>query len=193
MKKSIIKSILSVSITLSLTIGTSLTAFGATADQLYSNAYAATSSAISQKTQTAINNARTAIDALKGTGAAFAIGEFSKQVDQVQQPILVTICNAINVIQEEDKTGNFDEKDITIAHNAIPSNLPDVWRSSYSSAVDLVQQHYQQKALDAWALFKKVSTQKNHDAAWKLLSDIATNSWNNEAFMAWFNNVVMGN
>lgn len=70
-----------------------------TADQLYRTAYDLTMQAISSKTQKAINQARVAIEALRGTGAEWAIGEFSKNVDQIQQPFLVNICNAISAAE----------------------------------------------------------------------------------------------
>lgn len=191
MKKTFIK-VLIATMTLTSTLGIGNLVKAATADQLYSNAYNAITTAIIQKTQTSINNARTAIEDLRGTAASFAIGEFSKQVDQVQQPILVTICNAINVIQDQDRTGNYSENDITTAHNSIPSNLPDVWRSSYSSAVDIVQQHYQQKAVDAWALFHKTGVRSDHDAAMELFRDIGTYTWDTATYQAWANAVIYG-
>lgn len=191
MKKIIIKTIIA-ALTFTSTFVVGNIAKAATADQLYSNAYNATSTAINQKSQTSINNARVTIEVLRNTGASWAIGEFSKQVDQVQQPILVTICNAINLIQAEDRKGNYSEKDITTAHNSIPSNLPDVWRSSYSSAVDIVQQHYQKKAIDTWALFHKTGVRADHDAAMELFGDIGTYAWDTAAYQTWANNIIMG-
>ena len=55
-----------------------------TVGQLYAAAYNAVVAAKASGTQTDINTARIAIDALQGTGAEFAVGEFSKQVDGVR-------------------------------------------------------------------------------------------------------------
>lgn len=127
------------------------------ADELYRNAYNATVTALNTKTQLSVNNARITIEALRGTGAEWAIGEFSKQVDTVQHPILVTAVNAILVAQ-----GNPTQVNINNARKAIDKDMPSVWRNSYSSAVDAVQQILIKNALDAYA---KASQSK-------LLSDV---------------------
>lgn len=63
---------------------------------LYADAYNATMNALSVRTQKSVNAARPKIEALKGTGAEWAVGEFSKQVDTVQHPILVKFVSAYN-------------------------------------------------------------------------------------------------
>lgn len=57
------------------------------ADVLYKTAYDAVINATKANNQSSINAARKAITALKGTGAQWAIGEFSKQVDAPQQKL----------------------------------------------------------------------------------------------------------
>lgn len=59
-------------------------------DELYSGAYNALLNAQKTKNQADINNARNAIGALKGTGGEHGIGEFSKQLDTVQQGLANT-------------------------------------------------------------------------------------------------------
>lgn len=126
-------------------------------DELYKNAYNATVAALNTKTQVSVNNARIAIESLRGTGAEFAMGEFSKQVDTVQHPILVKAVNAILIAQ-----GNPTQVNINNARNAIDKDMPSVWRSSYSSALDIVQQILIKNANDAYTKASQT----------KLLSDV---------------------
>jgi hypothetical protein len=106
-----------------------------TLDQLYVETYNQTVNARNVRTQMAINQARIAIESLRGTGAEWAIGEFSKQVDQVQHPFLVTIVDAITKAQK-----SIIQADINAARAAIDPDLPQIWKNSYSSALDQVQE-----------------------------------------------------
>lgn len=104
-------------------------------DIVYSKAYNATVNALQLKTQKSINDARVVINKLKNTGASWAIGEFSLKVDSVQQPILVNIVNSIIMAEKENTQSNINK-----AIQALSLDLPAVWRSSYSSAIDKIQQ-----------------------------------------------------
>lgn len=137
-------------------------------DALYKAAYQATQKALTEKTQASINEARKAIKALPAN-LDWAIGEFSKQVDTVQQPIFSNIVKLIKKAEKEPTQAN-----INAARKAIPAELAPVWRNSYSSAVDKVQQGLQQKAVDAVKKAEADKTQENVDAAKVLVNDLLT-------------------
>lgn len=168
--------------------------YAGTSETLYANCYNAVVMAKSTGNQTKINEARDAQNALVGTAAEFAIGEFSKQLDEVQQSILVKICSSINKIQAEDNSSTYNEADITSAYNTIPANLPSEWRSSYSSAVDKVQKHYQQKAVAAWGYYKISGSTKDWYNAMVMFNDITNNVAFNEqqVYREWVARVCTG-
>lgn len=56
-------------------------------DKYYSDAYNAVINAQKTNNKSVLDDARAKVEALKGTGGAFAVGEFSKQLDGVQQGI----------------------------------------------------------------------------------------------------------
>lgn len=92
-------------------------AFADTVDQLYTNAYKAIITTQDLKTQKSINDARTAIALLKNTDTSWAIGEFSRQVDLIQQPIITDTLTAV----EKAKTTK-NQTDIQAA-NILIENL----------------------------------------------------------------------
>lgn len=138
-------------------------------NQLYANAYNATVNALSAKTQKSVNSARIAIDALKGTSAAGYIGEFSKQVDTVQHPILVKAVNAITTAQTTSTQAN-----INTAKASIDPDMPAVWKNSYSSAVDAVQQKLMKASLDAYNAALQSKLQADVDVANAKLAELKT-------------------
>lgn len=142
---------------------------GSSPDQLYSYAYSATTTAKNAKSQKSINNARRAISALTNTGASWAIGEFSKQIDGLQQPILVKAVDAINQSKISIK-----QIDINIAKASIDQDLPVEWKNSYSSAVDAVQQKLMQSAIDAINKASSTKSQADIAAANIIIADIKT-------------------
>lgn len=146
-------------------------AHSVSADKLYSGAYSLTAAAMNTKTQKSINDARRALSALENTDAAWAIGELSKQIDRLQDPILVKAVNAINQAQSSIR-----QTDINTAKSAIDSDLPAVWKNSYSSAVDAVQQKLMAKAADAVNKASQTKSQMDIDNANVILSDIKTAS-----------------
>lgn len=148
------------------------------ADALYKAAYTATMKAQSEKSQASVNEARAAINALKGTKAAFAVGTFSGMVDKVQDPILRNILNAIKKAETTPNQAN-----INAAKKAIPAELTQIWKNSYSSAIDKIQQGLQVKALEA---IKKAETDKTEEAvaaAKKLVADLLTSD--SASMVAW--------
>ncbi|WP_322392465.1 hypothetical protein, partial [Clostridium perfringens] len=84
------------------------------------------------------------------------IGEFSKKVDTIQHPILANIVSSIKIAEE-----TMTQESINIAKASIPAELTPVFKNSYSSAVDKIQQKLQVKALD---LVKKAEIEKTQVA-----------------------------
>lgn len=174
------RTLLSLFLSLSLTISTSLVgtisvqASGLSADQLYSNAFNATRTAMANGKQADINNARNAIDALSGTGASWAIGEFSHQVDGVQQPILVNIINAI-----EKAKSNPTQVNVNLAKINIPNELIPIWKNSYSSAVDAIEQGLINDALNAYNTAVNSKSSTDIAIAMNKINDILTSTDSN--------------
>jgi hypothetical protein len=142
MKRKVIVRSLLVIITTTVVQTIPASAASLSADELYVNAYSKTVAAMSTKTQKSINEARLSIETLKGTGASWAIGEFSQQVDQVQHPILVNVVESINKAEATLK-----QADINLAKESIDPELPAEWRNSYSSATDIIQQKLMQNVI----------------------------------------------
>lgn len=130
----------------------------ASVDEMYRNAYNATVNAQTENTQKAINVARTAIESLRNTDASFAVGEFSKQVDKVQHPFLVKIVDSINAAQQSGK-----QLDVNAARETIDPELPQVWKNSYSSALDTIEQTIINKLVDTFT--QAISTGSEEDKA----------------------------
>jgi hypothetical protein len=174
------KTLLSLFLTLSLTISTSLVgtifvqADGLSADQLYNNAYNFTKTAMSTGTQVDINTARSAISALKGTGAEWAIGQFSQQVDGVQQPILVKIIVAIDKAKANPCQAN-----VNIAKVSIPNELTPDWKNSYSSAVDAIEQVLINYAVNAYNIASISKSTTDITNAENIINDILTSTDSN--------------
>lgn len=174
-----VKKVLGAALAATLTTGIVGTVAGATTvDDLYKAAYDATVNALNKKDQDSINAAREAINNLPAELQGFK-GEFSKQVDTVQHPILVTIVDSIN---NADKS--LKQVDINTARKAIPANLPAEWRNSYSTGLDSVQQKLIVKADEAVKKAQKSQAKADVDAARALLSEIATVE-NNDGVKTW--------
>lgn len=174
-----VKKVLGAALAATITTGIVGTVAGATTvDDLYKAAYDATVNALNKKDQESINAAREAINKLPAELQGFK-GEFSKQVDTVQHPILVTIVDSIN---NADKS--LKQVDINTARKAIPANLPAEWKNSYSTGLDAVQQKLIVKADEAVKKAQKSQAKVDVDAARALLSEIATVE-NNDGVKTW--------
>jgi hypothetical protein len=151
-------------------VGTAHIKAGAlTLDQLYVETYNQTVNARNVRTQMAINQARIAIESLRGTGAEWAIGEFSKQVDQVQHPFLVTIVDAITKAQKSIR-----QADINAARAAIDPDLPQIWKNSYSSALDQAQETLMKQLITACSLAVQDNTAGNKEKVMLLIDELKT-------------------
>lgn len=149
-------------------MATPVMAAPADVDAIYKAAYNATMKALQTKTQEAVNEARVAIKALPATLES-AIGEFSKQLDTVQHPILVNIVTAIKAAQTTPNQAN-----VNAAKASLVKGLPQVWLNSYSSAVDVVQQDLMNKVVTAVKLAETSKKAADVEAAKKLVADLAT-------------------
>lgn len=139
-------------------------------DTIYANAYNATVAAMQAKTQVSINTARAAISEIP-SDLDWAIGEFSKQVDLVQQPIFVKAYDAIVTAQNTPTQAN-----VNVAKAAIDPDMPAYYKGSYSTAVDLVQQQLMQNAVDAFNKALQSGLQADVDAANAIFEDIKTST-----------------
>lgn len=149
-------------------------------DQLYRIAYKASNNAVNLCTQQAINDARKAINNLKGTGASWAIGQLSGQVDKAQNKILINIITSIKKAENSLK-----QEDINKAKIAIDPNMPDNWKNSYSSAIDSIQNKLIKKATDAYKKAKETQLKVDIDNANLLILDIKKS--NSNAIVKWAN------
>lgn len=147
-------------------------------DELYKIAYESTLKALKNKTQKDINEARKAIDNIP-VNLQWAKGEFSKQVDTVQHPILVEIVNAI-----EKARSLGDQKSINEARKKISKELPSQWRAAYSEAVDDVQRRAMKKAVESIEKAKTTKNKEDINTATELLKLLGTVE-GNDGVKAW--------
>lgn len=137
-------------------------------DEIYANAYRATVAAMEGKTQKLINEARVAIKTLP-KNLNWAIGEFSKQVDKVQQPIFEKAYKAVVLAEKNPTQANIDA-----GKAAIDPDMPIYYKGSYSSKLDQIQQKKMKEALDAYNKALNSNLQEDMDLANKLFDDIRT-------------------
>lgn len=155
-------------------------------DKLYAYTFYTVTAAINDRTQKSINSARVAIETLRGTDAAWAIGEFSKQVDQVQHPMLVKIVDAIGLAKNTLK-----QSDINSAKLSIDPDLPVEWRTSYSSAIDIIQQNLIMTLITAHNKAVISKNQADINAENALLSEIETSI--DPSIVQWVDTYIKGN
>lgn len=125
----------------------SITTYGATSnlDKLYTTAFQSVEICKKSYTQQSVNNARVAINDLQDTEASWAIGEFSKQVDVVQNELFSTFMDYLfsydyqripkQYVPQSDVNR---AKDLVLDFDLYPGNKPYI--ASWSSTVDKYQQ-----------------------------------------------------
>ena len=145
-------------------------------DTLYKNAYDAMKKAQETESQADINAAMELIwelrhvgDENKDSNLINSACTWSSLVDKVQHPKLVKIVDAITKAQETGK-----QADINAAFATIEPELPVVWRSSYTSAIDLVQQKLQSKLVAAVERAEANRTEESIKAARELVNELLT-------------------
>jgi len=127
-------------------ISSTSAAYAKTNDQLYVDAYNATFKATQFRNQASVNESRKAIDELRGK-ADWAIGEFSKQTDAIQQSLFEEFMRLLfraggapkDYVPQSDVNR---AKELVINFDTYEGNKP--YTASWSSAVD----KYQQKLID---------------------------------------------
>ena len=150
-------------------------------DEIYSVAYNATVKAQKTGEQKDINIARDTIMKLEGTGAAWAIGEFSKLVDKPQQIILTKIVDGIILQQEE---GNPSQDKINELRDMIVILPTESWKNSYSTALDKPQQVLIDNAIVAADIAIENGEEGSINRANNLL-DSLIGATNNEGVVIW--------
>lgn len=168
-----------------MSIATPVMATTVDIDALYKNAYDAMRKAQETKTQTDINAAMKLIwelrhigDERKDENLINAACTWSSLVDEVQHPKLVKIVTAITKAQESGR-----QADINEAFATIEPELPAVWRSSYTSAIDLVQQKLQDELVKAVEKAEADKTEESIKDARELVNEVLTAD--SEAMVEW--------
>lgn len=168
-----------------MSIATPVMATTVDIDALYKNAYDAMRKAQETEKQTDINAAMELIwelrhigDEKKDENLINAACTWSSLVDEVQHPKLVKIVTAITKAQESGR-----QADINEAFATIEPELPAVWRSSYTSAIDLVQQKLQDELVKAVEKAEADKTEESIKDARELVNEVLTA--NNEAIVEW--------
>lgn len=132
-------------------------------DKLYEKAFKEVANCKNVYTQQGINGARSAINALRGSKASWAIGEFSKQTDVVQQKLFEEFMGLLFDSNNKPKA-SVTQQDVNRARDLVNSfatytgNAPYV--QSWSSAVDGYQGMIIKQVV---ALVEKAEKSKNKD------------------------------
>lgn len=168
-----------------MSIATPVMATTVDIDALYKNAYDAMRKAQETEKQTDINAAMELIwelrhvgDERKDENLINAACTWSSLVDEVQHPKLAKIVTAITKAQESGR-----QADINEAFATIEPELPAVWRSSYTSAIDLVQQKLQDELVKAVEKAEADKTEESIKDARELVNEVLTA--NSEAMVEW--------
>lgn len=136
-------------------------------DDLYKAAYNAMVKAQTEKTQTAINEARVAINALPKELDS-AKGTFSEAVDKVQQPIYTQIIALI-------EKGNKEAKQETVNEGRkLLVGVEEAYAKTWSSNFDTIQQTLVKNATDAVAAAAKSQKAEDITKAEALVTELKT-------------------
>ncbi len=146
-------------------------------NKLYEAAYYAVKETQIYGTQESINVARKAILALKGTDASFAIGEFSKQVDGVQQKLFVEFMSILfdgnnKPVKEVNQSKINRARELVLSFATYDGNGPYI--ASWSTAVDKYQQDNINTATRAVEKAEFTSTEENVQIARDLVDQLLT-------------------
>lgn len=158
----------------------------ATSDELYAKAYNAVIQCQQEKTQETINIAREAIKNLNNTRAAFAIGEFSKLVDPVQQGLFEKFMSYIFTGGQPIPYESVSQHSINNARDLVnsfatcPDNKPYV--SAWSSKLDEYQNYHINLAVNLLNTAKESKDIKDILIADKAIEDLASAKNNESVF-----------
>lgn len=163
-----------------------------TGAQLYTVAYDAVVKSLKDRTQQSINTARKAINNLRGTDGQWAIGEFSKQVDTVQQELFVKF---MNLVYYENSPLERDEMTIEEINEATAlirdfstyeGNKPYI--TSWSSAVDRYVQMHINNIEEKYKLFKSNGDRDLKEELNALISEME-NIKENQGVQTWLKDI----
>lgn len=135
-------------------------------EELYNKAYEVTIKAVNEKNQSLINEARVAVEDLKGK-VDWAIGEFSKQLDNVQNEIIIDIVEKIDMAKIAQTQGAVNN-----ARNSITDDIPELWRRGFEYDLDKVQQKIIYQTLEAVLEAKESKTEEDINNAGELLGQL---------------------
>lgn len=136
-------------------------------DDSFAAGFKAMQKAQTEKTQTAINEARVAINAMPKE-LDWAKGEFSKQVDMVQQPIYTEIISLIEKGQKEAK------QETVNAGRKLLVGVEEAYAKTWSSNFDTIQQTIVKNATDAVAAAAKSQKAEDIEKAEALIAELKT-------------------
>ncbi|GAA0789635.1 hypothetical protein GCM10008909_25630 [Hathewaya limosa] len=141
-------------------------------EELYKDAYYATTKCLNLRTQESIKEARDMIARIP-SNLQWAIGEFSKQVDSIQQPIFEKIIETLEKAKELKSQLSINE-----SRKLIKDVIEDQYKATWSAELDKVQQ---EKISNLVKSIQRASI-KNDSESWKIaneeMKDIDTVEYN---------------
>lgn len=163
-----------------------------TADELYKEAYNAVLQCQYERTQQSINYSRECINRMKGTGAAWAVGEFSKLTDAVQQDLFEKFMSYLfywngNPKVQLSQTEINEARDLVISFDTYIGNKS--YTSSWSSAVDKYQQILIDECVRTVEMAEKERTELYKNIAYDKVNNLLT-AKNNTGVMEYANKLL---
>jgi len=146
------------------------------AAKLYEFAFNAITETQKKETQPQINVARGTIKELQSTEAEWAMGEFSKQVDIVQQKLFERFLAILGKSQKTLAQADINEATTYIKMFLTNSDTLTYVDNGWSQAVDIVQQKLIDKAETAVRKAQKTRAQTDIDEATRLLNELSTST-----------------
>ncbi len=144
-------------------------------DMLYKTAFESVIFAKNNGTQESVNVARKAIVELNNTKAKWAIGEFSKQVDEVQQKLFKEFMGIL-FDSDNNSVATLTQQEINRARTLVSSfstyDGNNQYISSWSSAVDRYQQKNIDDTVKAIELLKLEYNKEAKERVIKLLEEL---------------------
>lgn len=161
-----------------------------TANELYKDAYNLMTKALEERTQQSVNAARKAINLLIGTDAGWAVGEFSKQVDTVQEELFVRFMSIIyyegTTYRKESLTIDEINEARALVNDFSTYEGNKAYITTWSSVVDNYIQVHISDFNQYYDTLLRYPVKKNKDTATRFLNEIAGIK-NNESVAAFVN------
>ncbi|SHK08921.1 hypothetical protein SAMN02745248_01757 [Hathewaya proteolytica DSM 3090] len=136
-------------------------------NKLYAEGYNAVKECKEKKTQQSVNSARATLSKFKGK-LDWAIGEFSKEIDSVQHPILVSIVTGISSNKNKPVPESINKLRKEI------KDLPvDFWRNSYSTALDEAQDVLIVKVMHSKQKYEMTKEESDREVLLKNINELS--------------------